>query len=117
MNVFIFPILYFNNHGPSKSINSALLPAEDNFVPGRYATLLAVSPLPEVLLLFNCVHGHYYHHHKPILIMVIDTDSDEVAHMVEKLISIFYLAQVLPFTSLPSSSSSSVINSKGSMNP
>jgi hypothetical protein len=63
------------------------------------------------------VHRHDHHNHESILIMGVDADPDEICHMVEELLSVFFVNVHIPFTSCPSSSKSSVINSKGSINP
>ena len=74
-----------------KSINLAWMPTNNNFVSGRNAQLLTVSSFTKIPLLFDHMHGHDHHHYKSILIVSIYADPDEVCHMVEELLPVFWV--------------------------
>lgn len=67
------------------------MPTNHNLIPRRNAQLLAIPSLPEVHFLLDCMHRHYHHHHKPVLIMRVDTNPDEIRHMVEKLLTVLFV--------------------------
>jgi hypothetical protein len=35
------------------------------------------------------VHGHDHHHYEPVLVVVVDANSDEVTHVVEEFLTVF----------------------------
>jgi hypothetical protein len=84
-----------------------------HLISRRNTHLLAVPTLPEVPFLLHRVHRQDYHHHEPILFMGVYANPNEIAHVVEELLPVFLVATQVPFTSWPSSSSSSVISSSG----
>jgi hypothetical protein len=67
------------------------MPTNHNLIPRRNAQLLAIPPLPEVPFLLHRMHRHDHHHHKPVLIMGVDADPDEICHMVEKLLTVLFV--------------------------
>lgn len=89
-NVHLFSISLFDTH-VWYSINLALMPTDNKLIRRRNAHLFAIPPLSKVTFLFDGMHCHDYHNHEAILIMGINSDSNEIAHMIEKFLSIFLI--------------------------
>lgn len=74
----------------------ALVATYHHLIPRGDAQLFAIPALSEVALLLDGMHGHDHYHHKPVLIMRVDADPNEISHMVEKFLSVLFISPSLP---------------------
>lgn len=72
-----------------ESVYCTLMPANKQLVIGGIADRLTISTLSKIALFSYNVHCHYQNNDKSILRVLAYSYSNEVAHMIEELFSVF----------------------------